>query len=104
MSFQHWNVKVKFINENEEEIEVVYIKKYKEKIKKNQTKNHVNGIKKKIDSFTLTLSGLDILQTNINANSFMYYFEIGSISARDQDSNMPFLGNEFSKILGTFSP
>ena len=37
MSFQHWNVKVKFINENEEEIElreVVYIKKYKEKIKK----------------------------------------------------------------------
>ena len=30
MSFQHWNVKVKFINENDEEIElreVVYIEK-----------------------------------------------------------------------------
>ena len=47
MSFQHWNVKVKFINENDEEIElreVVYIKKSKEKIKKNLTKNRVNGI------------------------------------------------------------
>ena len=33
MSFQHWNVKVKFINENDEEIELREVVLYKEKVK-----------------------------------------------------------------------